>query len=76
MPWPEWWAWLGGLTPMKLWLWGGNRMVTWTGLFFFWRRFRSRRLAWLWLVLLNSVSVGALVLVFVWLKHRTTTGGP
>ena len=66
--WPPW-LWIS--TPLKFFLWMGNRVATWTGSHLFWKRFRSRRTVWVWLVLLNIVSLGALGLLFVWLHHRS-----
>ena len=63
------WLWIG--TPFKFALWLANRVATWTGLFFLWRRWQSRRHAWLWLLLLNAVSFGALALIFFWLRARS-----
>jgi len=76
MPWPSWWVWVGGFAPWKLWWLGWNRLATWTGLFLFWRRFRSHRFVWLWLLLLNTVSVGALIVLLMWLKRRSLGGAP
>ena len=63
MVWPAW-LWVG--TRLKFVLWLSNRLATWTGLFFVWRRWRSRRLIWLWLSLLNLVSLGGLLWFFFW----------
>ena len=63
MVWPAW-LWVG--TRLKFVLWLSNRLATWTGLFFVWRRWRSRRLIWLWLGLLNLVSLGGLLWFFFW----------
>ena len=70
MLWSSWFVWVGRLTPMKFFLWLGNRVTTWLGMFHVWKRFRSRRLIWVWLLLMNAASFGVLVFVFVWLKHR------
>ena len=67
MPWPAW-LWIG--TPLKAGLWFGNRVFTWTGLLYFWKRFRSRRLFWLWVTLINAASLGSLGLLFLWLHLR------
>lgn len=64
--WPAWLAW----TPLTGWLWLSNRLVTWTGLFFLWKRWRTRRAAWFWLALLNVLSLSALSLVCLALRHR------
>ena len=64
------WLWIG--TPFKFWLWCLNRLATWTGAFYVWKRFRARRAFWMWIVLLNLVSLSGLVLVFFWLHHRAS----
>ena len=69
MPWPAW-LWIG--TPLKAGLWIGNRLFTWTGLLYFWRRFRSQRFFWLWLILINTASLGSLCLLFFWLHLRSS----
>ena len=63
------WLWIS--TPLKFSLWLGNRLSTGVGAFFFWRRFRARRLIWVWLFLINAASLSALGLVFFWLYHRS-----
>ncbi len=68
--WPAW-LWIG--TKLKMLLWLGNRVVTWTGLLYFWSRFRTRRLVWLWVGLINLGSLVLLGTVFFWLHlngHR------
>lgn len=65
MVWPHW-LWIG--TPLKFSLWLLNRLATWTGLLYVWRRRRSKRLFWVWLILINAVSLGALLLVLRRLK--------
>ena len=65
--WPAW-LWIG--TRLKFGLWLFNRLGTWTGSFFFWKRFRSRRRIWVWLMLINFLSLGALGLLFYWLHLR------
>ena len=62
------WLWIS--TPLKFVLWLGNRLVTWTGSFLFWRRFRARRSVWMWLMLLNMMSLSVLGGLFFWLHHR------
>ena len=62
------WLWIS--TPLKFALWLGNRLVTWTGSFLFWRRFRARRAVWVWLAFLNALSLSMLGVVFFWLYHR------
>lgn len=68
MVWPSW-LWIG--TRLKFFLWLGNRLATWTGVFWLWKRFRSRRTMWLWVMLINVVSFGALCGVFFWLHLRS-----
>ncbi|PIQ83548.1 MAG: hypothetical protein COV75_06930 [Candidatus Omnitrophica bacterium CG11_big_fil_rev_8_21_14_0_20_63_9] len=65
---PPWlgWLWIG--TPLKFSLWLANRIATWTGLFLFWKRFRSKQGIWWWIMALNTLSLGALGLLFFWLK--------
>ena len=67
MVWPSW-LWIG--TPFKLFVWLGNRLLTWTGLYYVWKRFRSRKRFWWWLLLINVVSVGVLIGFFFWLHTR------
>ena len=73
MIWPPW-LWIG--TPMKFGLWLSNRITTWLGSFYLWRRFRSRRSLWFWLILVNVLSWGLLGAVFFWLSHRASAGTP
>lgn len=68
MWWPSW-LWIG--TPFKFSLWMLNRFLTWTGLLFFWKRFRASRFVWAWIIVINVVSLGALGIVFLWLHHRS-----
>ena len=68
MVWPSW-LWIG--TPLKFFLWLGNRLATWTGSFFLWKRWRARRRVWLWLILVNLMSFGALGVLFFWLHTRS-----
>ena len=63
------WLWIG--TPVKFSLWLANRLATWTGVAYLWRRFRSQRGVWMWLALLNVVSLGGLCLLFFWLHTRS-----
>lgn len=65
----NWPAWLLISTPVKFWLWLTNRLLTWSGLWYLWRRFRRRRRFWLWAALLNALSLGTLSLLFLWV-HR------
>ena len=67
MVWPSW-LWIG--TPLKFFLWLGNRLATWTGSLYFWKRFRTKKAVWAWLFLLNAVSMGSLCGLFFWLYRR------
>ena len=67
MVWPSW-LWIG--TPLKFWVWFVNRLATWTGALWFWKRFRTRRILWLLLILLNVASLSGLCLIFFWLHAR------
>lgn len=66
MAWP---VWLGIGTPLKFSLWLFNRLATWTGLLYLWKRWRAHRWFWWWVVVVNGASWGLLMLVFFWL-HR------
>jgi len=65
--WPSW-LWIN--TPLRAVLWLCNRLVTWTGLAIFWKRFRASRAFWVWMTLINAGSFGLLVLVFLWLHQH------
>ncbi len=67
MVWPAW-LWIG--TPLKFWLWFVNRLATWTGVAYLWKRFRSQRLFWVWVSLFNIVSLAGLGVLFFWLHAR------
>lgn len=67
MVWP---AWLSIASPLKFSAWLVNRITTWSGLFYFWKRFRAQRLFWVWLILINMFSLGILCLTLFWL-HAT-----
>ena len=70
MIWPHW-LWIG--TPAKFWIWLSNRAATGLGSFVLWKRNRSARSArrlWAQILLLNLVSWGALILIFLWLRGR------
>ncbi len=67
MVWPSW-LWIG--TRLKFLLWLVNRLLTWTGLLYVWRRFRSHRWFWLWFTVINVVSLAGLGLLFFWLHVR------
>lgn len=69
MVWPSW-LWVG--TPLKFFLWLGNRCATWIGSFVLWRRWRERRRVWLRLFVINLLSLGGLSLVFFWLHIRAS----
>ncbi len=68
MLWPAW-LWVG--TPLKFSLWLANRVAAWTGLAYVWKRFRAQRHLWLWIALLNVVSLGGLVVLFFWLHAQS-----
>ena len=70
MFWPSW-LWIGSRTKLSWWL--ANRLATWTGLFYFWKRFRSHRLFWFWTITINIVSLAALMLLFRRIHHRSAT---
>ena len=63
MLWPPW-LWIS--TPVKFLIWLFNRVVTWSGQFYLWKRIRSKR--FLWIALINLCSLGILVLIFFWLR--------
>ena len=69
MVWP---VWLGISSPVKLLLWVGNRLATWTGLFFLWKRWRESRFVWMWLIIVNAISFGGLCFLLFWfhVRHR------
>ena len=69
MVWPSW-LWIG--TPVKFSLWLLNRLATWTGLFYLWRRFRSQRLFWVWFAVINVASLSGLAILFFWLRKMGT----
>ncbi len=62
-------------TPLKLAILVGNRLATWTGLFYLWRRVASRRThGWrtflLWALGINLVSLSLLAGLLFWFAHR------
>ena len=65
MVWPSW-LWIG--TPLKFSLWLANRFATWTGAIYCWKRSRSRRLVWVWILLIHLASAASLVLIFFCLR--------
>ena len=67
MIWPAW-LWIG--TPVKFATWLVNRLATWSGSFYLWKRLRSHRFFWLWFVVINTVSMGMLVAALFWLHHH------
>ena len=67
MLWPSW-LWIG--TPTKVTIWLTNRLATWTGVYYFWRRFRTHRYFWPLLITINLASVSALGLIFYWLHTQ------
>ena len=67
MIWPSW-LWIG--TPLKFFLWLSNRVATWTGSLYVWKRLRATRHVWWGLLVLNLVSWGGLCLLFFWLRTR------
>ena len=69
MLWPSW-LWLS--SPLKFSLWLTNRLATWTGLFYFWKRFRATRHFWVWITLINALSLVGLGVVFFWLQARSS----
>ena len=68
MAWPFW---LGIGVPLKLKLWLGNRLATWAGMAYVWKRNARRRRIWVWLLAINVVSLGALAGLFFWLHQRS-----
>ena len=69
MLWPPW-MWIG--TPMKFSLWLANRIATWTGAYYVWKRWRRHRYFWPLLIMINVTSIGALGLFFYWLHMRAS----
>lgn len=66
-----WWpSWLWISSPVKCVIWLGNRLLTWTGIYYVWRRFRSRRRFWCWFILINLASLSTLIGLFFWLHTR------
>ena len=66
MVWPSW-LWIG--TRLKFSLWALNRLATWTGVIYLWRRLRAHPWRWGLIILVNLLSFGGLILLFFWL-HR------
>ena len=65
MVWPAW-LWIG--TPFKFSLWLTNRLASGGGVWYLWWRWRAKRFFWLWVILINVVSWGGLILLFFWLR--------
>ena len=67
------WAFVFG-SPAKIAIWFGNRVATWTGLLVVWKRLKGHpqrpRRFFLWLVLINGVSLALLAGLLWWLTHR------
>ncbi len=61
-------------SPLRVVVWLGNRLATWTSLVWVWRGLRHRadrpRRFVVWMVVLNVVSYGALFAWLWWLTHR------
>ncbi len=61
-------------SPLKLVLWIGNRLATWTGLCYVWQRVKASPRRWraflLWAVCINLFSLSLLIGVLYWLAHR------
>lgn len=66
------WLFLTG-SPVKLSLWIGNRLATWTGLIVAWRKLKGSpnrsRAFFKWLMLINAVSLLVLVVALYMLRH-------
>ena len=58
------WLWIG--TRLKFSLWVTNRLLTWTGGYYVWKRFRARRDFWVWIIPMNVVSFVALGGLLYW----------
>lgn len=67
--WPSW-LWIG--TPIKFSVWLVNRLATWTGSFYLWKRIRSKPHFWPSFLLLNLLSLATLCLVLFWLHVRSS----
>ncbi len=67
MIWPAW-LWIG--TPAKFCAWLGNRLMTWVGSFYLWKRQRRHKRFWMWLLAVNLVSMSGLVLLLYWWHVR------
>ena len=68
-----WWLFLVG-SPVKLAVWIGNRLATWTGTAVAWQKLKHSpnrsRVFFKWLLLINAVSLLVLVVALYILRHR------
>ena len=68
------WSFVFG-SPIKIAVWVGNRIATWTGLVVMWKRLKGHpqrpKHFFLWLVVINGVSLALLVGLLWWLAHRS-----
>jgi len=65
------WLWL--TTPFKFWAWLSSRVTTAFGSFMIWKRHRTKKQLWVQIVVLNLLSWGALILLFLWLYRKFGT---
>lgn len=67
------WAFFLG-SPLKVGLWIGNRLVTWTGLLYVWRRVANGPQRWrtflVWATWINPLSLGVLAGLWYYLLAR------
>ncbi len=66
-----WWSpglWFS--SPLKVWLWLTNRVATYTGGFYLWKRYRTRRGFWVRMILFNLASLSVLCFVFLRLRQH------
>ena len=56
-----WPAWLLAGAPVKLVVWLFNRLATWTGAYYLWKRLRAQPLIWFWLFLFNALSLAGVI---------------
>ncbi|MBI3319959.1 MAG: hypothetical protein HYZ89_05180 [Candidatus Omnitrophica bacterium] len=58
-------------SPLKLMLWAGNRLATWTGLLYLWRRVAKRPQRWrvflVWALWINLLSLSVMAGLLYWL---------
>ena len=61
-------------SPLKIAIWLGNRVATWTGLFVVWKHLKGHpqrpKRFFLWLVLMNGVSMALLVGALWWFTRH------